>query len=493
MTNSTDLVRTLLDDADMADEYGDGCCRGNGIVICAGGAVMLANSYVLVRVLRDIHKSELPIEIWHLGPAEMPEFLARIFVRMGCVVKDALSVSQSEGLKICDGWQLKVFALRHSSFEQVILLDADQVPLRDPVALFEWPEYRDTGAVFWPDVVDIASDNPIWNMLDLQQDQVRSWESGQMCINKKMHWRTICLVLAINERADTFYRFVYGDKDTFLLAWKMTGSSFALVPHLPFQSERFLVQRDFEGKPVFQHHTNCKWSVTKPNENLEGLKLFAECQGFLDHLAGIWNGHIFHAPPRSLQAQRIERELAARRYFSMERSGAQTCELELLPGHQIGNGRSHELANWYVDELNEAFFLVMRDRNKTIASLSRQQSGKWLGKRDDGSQEVFCIEPMQVAAGESTSPEEPIDLVGGLVRVAKDQLPELDRVLRLLAQLDPEIIRQIGMVAATYQVTDPALANHLEEFAAGLHDAAENSATPVRRYILDDPQLYVRP
>ena len=493
MTNSTDLVRTLLDDADMAGEYGDGACRGSGIVVCAGGAVMLANAYVLVRVLRDIHKSELPIEIWHLGPAEMPEFLARMFEKMGCVVKDALSVSQEENLKIWDGWQLKVFALRHSSFEQVVLLDADQVPLRDPATLFEWPEYRDTGAVFWPDVVDIAADNPIWNMLGLQRGQVRSWESGQMCINKKMHWRTICLVLAINERAETFYRFVYGDKDTFLLAWELTGSSFALVPHLPFQSERYLVQRDFEGNPVFQHHTNCKWSVTQPNENLEGFTLFAECQGFLDDLAEVWNGHIFHAPSRSLEAQRIEKELAVQRCFSMARSGAQACALELLSGHQIGNGRSHELANWYVDKLDNQFVLVLRDRNKTMASLSRQQSGKWLGKRNDGSQDVFCIEPVPVAAGEIISREEPIDLVAGLVRVAKNQLPELDGALQLLAQLDPEVIRQIGIVAATYQETDPALASHLEQLAAGLDTAGGKSATPVRRYILGDPQLYVRP
>jgi hypothetical protein len=493
MTNSTDLVRTLLDDADMAGEYADGCCRGSGIVICAGGGVMLANAYVLVRVLRDIYNSELPIEIWHLGPAEMPEFLARVFASMGCAVKDALSFSQPENLKISDGWQLKVFALKHSSFEQVILLDADQVPLCDPAALFEWPEYRDTGAVFWPDVIDVAADNPIWNMVGLPPGQVRSWESGQMCINKKMHWRTICLVLAINERAETFYRFVYGDKDTFLIAWKLTDSSFALVPHLPFQSERYLVQRDFEGNPVFQHHTNCKWSATQPNENLEGLKLFAECQGFLDDLAGFWNGHIFHAPSRSLEAQRTEKELAVQRCFSMVRSGAQACELELLSGHQIGNGRSHELANWYVDKLDKEFVLVLRDRNKITVSLSRQQSGKWLGKRDDGSEEMFCIEPVPVAAGESTPPEEPIDLVAGLVRVAGNQLSELDRVFQLLARLDPEITRQIGIAAATYKVTDPALANHLEKLAAGLHNAGEKPVTPVRRDILDDPQLYVRP
>jgi hypothetical protein len=493
MTRSTDLVRELFAEADGAGDYGDSSCSGAGIVICAGGSVMLANAYVLVRVLRDIHKTALPIEIWHLGPAEMPDFLAKIFEKMGCVIVDALAAGSRKNLKLYDGWQLKAFALRNSSFEQVILLDADQVPLRDPVLMLEWSHYKETGAVFWPDVVDIAVENPVWQMLGLDPGQVRSWESGQMCINKKMHWRSINLVLAINQRAETFYRFVYGDKDTFLLAWQLSDSGFCLVPHLPLQGDGYLVQRDFSGNPFFQHHTNCKWSLTRPNENLEGLKLFDECQGFLDELARIWDGYIFHAPSRSLEAQRIEKELAVQRCFSMVRSDAQACELELLSGHQIGNGRSHELANWYVDKLDNELVLVLRDRNKTLASLSRQQSGKWLGKRNYGSQDVFCIEPVPVAAGETISREGPIDLVAGLVRVAKNQLPELDGALQLLAQLDPEIIRQIDIVAATYQETDPALANHLEQLAAGLYNTGGKSATPVRRNILGDPQFYVRP
>ena len=493
MTKSTDLVRELFAEADEAGDYVDGRCSGAGIVICAGGSVMLANAYVLVRVLRDIHGTELPIEIWHLGPAEMPDFLAKIFENMGCAILDAQSPGSGKNSRIYDGWQLKTFALKHSSFEQVILLDADQVPLCDPALLLEWPEYKETGAVFWPDVVDIAAENPVWQMLGLDPGQVRSWESGQMCINKKMQWRSINLVLAINERAESFYRFVYGDKDTFLLAWKLTGSNFALVPHLPFQAEQYMVQRDFGGKPVFQHHTNCKWSLTKSNKRLEGLKLFAECQGFLDELAGFWNGHMFQAPSRNIEAQRIENDLTVQRVFSMARSGAQPFEMELLPGHQIGKGRSHELSNWYVDVSDNEFVLVLRDRNKITARLSRQQPGRWLGKRDDGSEEVFCLEDSQVAAGERPSPEEPIDLVAGLVRVAGNQMSELDGALELLARLDPEIIRQIGIVAATHQSTDAALAAHLEKLAARLKSAGEKPIASVRHAILHDPQLYVRP
>lgn len=493
MTMSTDLVRALFDEVDAAGDYGQAGCCGRGIVICAGGPVMLANAYVLVRVLRDIHETALPIEIWHMGPAEMPDLLANIFAKTGCTIVDALSVGDPEDFKLCDGWQLKAFALKNSSFEEVILLDADQVPLRDPALLFEWPEYKATGAVFWPDTVDIAADNPIWQMLGLPGEQVRSWESGQVCIDKQMHWRTLSLVLAINQRAETFYRFVYGDKDTFLLAWQLTGSDVSLVPHLPFQAERYMVQRDFSGNPLFQHHTNCKWSLTRSNEEHEGLELFAECQGFIEELARVWNGYVFHAPSRSIPAQIIEQDLIARRHFSMTRDGPLPVEVELLQGHQIGKGRSHDLMNWYVDQHDDEFVLVLRDRHRIMVQLARQLPDRWLGRGGSRSEETFSLEPLPAAASARASPEQPIDLVTGLVRVAGKRLPELDCALELLAQADPGIVRQIEIAAAMHEADDAALASHLAKLAARLGGAGEKPAASVRHLVLDDPHRYVRP
>lgn len=492
ITMSTDLVGELFNEVDAAGDYDPGRFCGSGIVICAGGSIMLTNAYVLVRVLRDIHQTALPIEIWHLGPAEMPAFLASIFANMGCKIIDALSVGSPLTRKFVDGWQLKALALKHSSFEEVILLDADQVPLSDPALLLDWREYAETGAVFWPDIVDIAADNPIWKMLGLAPVQVRSWESGQVCINKKSHWRTVNLVLAINERAETFYRFVYGDKDTFLLAWQLTKSSFSLVPHPPFQGERYLVQRDFSGNPFFQHHTNCKWSLTKSNEYLEGLKLFAECQGFLDELVQMWNGFIFHAPPRSIKAQLLENELIEQRRFTVARGDPQPFEVELLRGNQIGKGRSYELMNWYVEQQDDELVLVLKDRHKVQARLSRKSPDRWLWKSDNRSEGVFCLEPLQDGINMPASAEEPIDLVADLVRVAGNQLPELDCALELLARMDPGIVRQIEIAAAFYEPNDAALARHLTSLATRLHGAGEKSAASVRHLIMGDPNLYVR-
>ncbi len=42
------------------------------------------------------------------------------------------------------------FAILHSSFEEVLFLDADNTPVRDPSLLFNYDEFR-KGDLFWPD------------------------------------------------------------------------------------------------------------------------------------------------------------------------------------------------------------------------------------------------------------------------------------------------------------------------------------------------------
>ena len=47
------------------------------------------------------------------------------------------------------GFALKAFALYATSFTEVILLDADNLPVLDPSLLLEAPEYKLHGSMFW--------------------------------------------------------------------------------------------------------------------------------------------------------------------------------------------------------------------------------------------------------------------------------------------------------------------------------------------------------
>lgn len=494
-------ARDLINDAEAAGPCPEASCCGRGIVICAGGPVMLTNAYVLVRVLRDIHKSTLPIEIWHLGAREMPGLLATVFISLGCRIIDALGRNHDPEISIHDGWQLKSYAIKNSGFEDVLLLDADQVPLSDPANLFDCPQYLETGAIFWPDIIDLSAENPIWPMLGLEPERVRSWESGQMCINRKKHWRAVCIASSMNERAEVFYQLVYGDKDTFLFAWRLSSSEFSLVPHLPFQNERFLCQRDFSGAPLFQHRTNCKWALDEVNVNPSGFKLFDECENFLNELREIWNGRIFHPPLRNVTARKMEKQLLEIGLFSCFRGAENSGQIELLPGHQIGKGRSHSFMNWSVDYSEGQHQLILYGNEKRTAVLDIDEERHCSGSTVTRPAKDIHLAPFDdtyVHPSPSNSAE---GLIGDLTRAAcsdgKYEAANMDRLassIHLLHRADPEIFAEVQIVADLYAATDPKLSEHLQRIASELTAPAQDTK-PIKRSSTDqlgNKQLYVR-
>jgi hypothetical protein len=284
---------------------------GRGIVICAGGARIFTNAYVLLHVLRRTLGCRLPIEIWHFGSAELPASMAAALDPFEVELVDAQAYIDRTRLQIHDGWQLKSLAVAASAFGEVLLLDADQVPVADPAAVFDWPEYAGTGAVFWPDIMDLSASNEIWRVLGLEPATTTSLESGQLLVDRRRHQGTLALAVALNEQAEKLYRLIYGDKDTFLMAWKLTGAAFVIVPHQPYVDERCLVQRDFAGAPLFQHRTNSKWIYAGEQFRIPGAVFEAECLAALDELRKKWNGHVFAPPARSVEARAIESGLAA--------------------------------------------------------------------------------------------------------------------------------------------------------------------------------------
>jgi hypothetical protein len=61
-------------------------------------------------------------------------------------------------------------------------LDSDNIPTRDPTYLFETTEYKEKGAIFWPDFWKTAGENKIFQILEIEcQD---TWEQ-EVCFSKK--------------------------------------------------------------------------------------------------------------------------------------------------------------------------------------------------------------------------------------------------------------------------------------------------------------------
>ncbi|HWW00020.1 MAG TPA: glycosyltransferase family 9 protein [Candidatus Acidoferrum sp.] len=264
---------------------------GRGIVICGGGVRYFPCAWVCIMRLRRAG-CRLPIELWHLGRREMDERMAARLEPLGVRCVDALKVRARHPARILHGWELKAYAMRHCSFREVLLLDADNVAVADPEFLFETEEYRESGAIFWPDhgFTKTSKTMPVWKSCGLRQPDEREFETGQVVVDKERCWRALCLAMWFNENSDFYYRYVHGDKETFHLAFRKVRQRYALV-QTPIESlEGTMCQHDFEGRRIFQHRNGAKWDASLRNKRVKGFWHEEECLGYLRELRATWDG-----------------------------------------------------------------------------------------------------------------------------------------------------------------------------------------------------------
>ena len=242
----------------------------------AGGDI-LASALVTVSMLRQLG-SRLPIELWHLRD-EISEHDLEIIHSLHVVTRafedfvskaDLEPIQSNVGMRV---FQLKPLAILYSSFEEVLLIDSDNAPLRNPDSLFESKEYQSTGSLFWPDFWKSSASNPIWKIVGASNEVQGSWEqeSGQILINKKSSWYAINLCVHFN--SEFYMRLLNGDKETFRFAWIASNATYAMIPVSPAAvgTEKSLhdakahgfcghtmLQHDPAGVPVFAHHNQLK-------------------------------------------------------------------------------------------------------------------------------------------------------------------------------------------------------------------------------------------
>ena len=255
--------------------------HGRGIVMCAGGEKYLLNAWVSLSLVRHV-KCSLPIELWYLGKDEMTDKRREMFEGLGVDCIDAYSLTDRK----MGGWQSKPFASTHSSFTEVLFLDADNAVTRDPEYLFSIPQYKETGAVFWPDIHEHPPESPMWWMVEQKPTDDREVESGQLLIDKSRCWTALKVTSYMNENSDFFYNYVYGDKDTFNFGWRAAKKSFAMPKYewkFLMKSETELaamVHFDFNGNSLFQHRIGAKWQTTN-NLSLDGFQHEGICLKFV--------------------------------------------------------------------------------------------------------------------------------------------------------------------------------------------------------------------
>ena len=271
--------------------YPPGRFAGRGIVICAGGARMFTNAWVCLQRLRRAG-CKLPVQLWYFGKQEMDATMKELVRPLGATCVDATAPDVLWSAKVGGGWSLKPFAILNCPFEEVLLLDADNVPVQNPEFLFDSEPFKEYGAVLWPDIGRLAPEANAWKLFDTPYRDEPEVESGQVLVNKRKCWRPLVLTMWYNENASLFYKHVHGDKETFHLAFRRLGMTYAMPEHPCVLTQGAMYQHDFDGQRLFQHRNQDKWDLLGRNRPVTDFWHEQECLAHVRELAQRWDGQM---------------------------------------------------------------------------------------------------------------------------------------------------------------------------------------------------------
>ncbi|KAL8872358.1 MAG: hypothetical protein Q9174_002000 [Haloplaca sp. 1 TL-2023] len=233
-------------------------------------------------MLREVG-SELPVEVWVKDGTEENDEWCKELAKEGMACRRLSDYMDTELL--VHGYQLKICSILFSSFERILFLDADNVPVRKPDSIFTSKSFTDTGVVMWPDYWKHTGSPLLPYIVGLSQEssemlrEDQTAESGQLVWDKKRHWKALCLAAYYNYYGPQHYYTMisqgwagWGDKDTFLIALRALQQDFYMVPH---KLKTLFVNGTGHGvgmlqadptktadyEPMFLHSNMIKWSI----------------------------------------------------------------------------------------------------------------------------------------------------------------------------------------------------------------------------------------
>lgn len=215
--------------------------KGQGIVYLSGKKYYWL-TMLSIKYIRSVLQDQVPIEIFIPIRDENDHHCTQIksvYSNVKCsYFTDFLSKSQVVQLS---GYQYKSLALIFSTFNEILYLDSDNVPLIKSDEIFNNESFRKTGFVSWPDFWKRSTNYKFYNMAGLSGfaqpiSTLPSVESGQILINKSNHLKTLILAYYYNLYGPDYFYPLFsqgfpgeGDKETFYLASRVAKEDSFLI------------------------------------------------------------------------------------------------------------------------------------------------------------------------------------------------------------------------------------------------------------------------
>jgi hypothetical protein len=190
--------------------------NGQRGIVLAVGKDQVHLGLFLVRSIRFVHKSKLPIEVWHIGEDDLPGWVRGYLASYPDVAVRDITKVFDMGVLGLKGWDVKPFAMLASRFREVMFMDADAVFLESPDSLFEHPSYVRTGSLFYHDrMTMMGGDDRHVNFVKsfvpepysetlksnwmFEKKTVHVQESGVVLVDKVKHFRGFLGTAKMNE------------------------------------------------------------------------------------------------------------------------------------------------------------------------------------------------------------------------------------------------------------------------------------------------------
>ncbi|OWY99552.1 hypothetical protein PHMEG_00029427 [Phytophthora megakarya] len=244
--------------------------REQGVMICLHDA-MLNMGLSLIREVRCLGNREL-IQVYHCGNKELSDRSVELLFQLDNRVElvDVCSDLSSRGIISKDmaskfrSWWIKPLAMYHTDVRHVMMLDVDDVIMKDPAVVRQLDGYVKTGTTFFYDRVipnrkfltgndsgqmyvdkllhnfDYARFNvskgfaPSEHMLNtfaFKGKSIHEMDSSMVLIDKQRAGKTVMDIMFWFITEERF-RFTYswGDKETFWLAFEMARAPYFFSP-----------------------------------------------------------------------------------------------------------------------------------------------------------------------------------------------------------------------------------------------------------------------
>ncbi|MCJ1481275.1 hypothetical protein MMC06_001432 [Schaereria dolodes] len=228
-----------------------------GVVIVTGIGTFRYACH-LISSLRNVLHSTLPIQVAYAGDQDLPSEYRNIITSLGSDIKtfDVLTVVDDTTLQLSEnGWAVKAFAALTSTFEQLLLMDADAVFIQKPEVIFDsHPGYIDTGALLFHDRLlwkgafkerhewwekELKGHTPSATLnksLVYNDGYAEEGDSGVVALDKGrlsvfLGLLHICWQNTFQVRKDFTYTMCYGDKESWWFGFELSDAEYAFEDH----------------------------------------------------------------------------------------------------------------------------------------------------------------------------------------------------------------------------------------------------------------------